>query len=498
MSKVLKTNWKEAEVEQSSQQESTSIFDKNDDLNLNDNNKNTRVWHTYGRQILYNFALGNVIIAFLCCTILVIYWGATYNTKHYYSNVKVLAVIENDIATENSILPMTNAIRQLIEENSFAWHVYDKESFVQQFMSNQNEISTQDISNRIIKAVYDEKYWFGFHVKPNMTNALYKSLTNDSAPVFNSTNFIETVYETGRDPSSVKSYMLPVFKQVEERFKSYYITTYLPSLLANISNPNFDNYENMARMADMSFNAIDQRRFTDRELLAPLQVGLIFGVILTVLQLTLNSDLHMELATKMKPKDYILYRIFMSYAGYFMSSLIFVTISAIFQVDFTLAFGKGGFVIAWLTTFLFLCAIGGANENMISLILAFTPQFMFIWLVSWIILNIAPSFFPLALANQFYRYGYMMPMHNAVDIFKIIFLDLSRSHMGRNYGILVAWSLINVALFPLVMKVVGSQMQKVGKLRVESILAKYGEQSETVTDSINASTAFPDKTDSSV
>ena len=105
-------------------------------------------------------------------------------------------------------------------------------------------------------------------------------------------------------------------------------------------------------------------------------------------------------------------------------------------------------------------ALGGANENVLSLIILFIPEYLPLWLLSWIIMNISPTFNPMVLDNVFYRYGYMMPLHQALDIFKVVFLNVSKRHMGRNYGILVAWIVVNTCLFPLVMKIVGKTVQK--------------------------------------
>lgn len=74
-----------------------------------------------------------------------------------------------------------------------------------------------------------------------------------------------------------------------------------------------------------------------------------------------------------------------------------------------------------MSTWLVMMAVGGANENVLSLVIAYCPPYLSIWLMTWIILNISASFYPMVLNNEFYRYGYIMPIHNAVDIYKVIF-----------------------------------------------------------------------------
>lgn len=107
-----------------------------------------------------------------------------------------------------------------------------------------------------------------------------------------------------------------------------------------------------------------------------------------------------------------------------------------------------------------MMAVGGANENVLSLVIAYCPPYLSIWLMTWIILNISASFYPMVLNNEFYRYGYIMPIHNAVDIYKVIFLNLTKRKMGRNYGILVAWVALNTSLMPFCMKFAGKKCKK--------------------------------------
>lgn len=40
-----------------------------------------------------------------------------------------------------------------------------------------------------------------------------------------------------------------------------------------------------------------------------------------------------------------------------------------------------------------------------------------------------------------------MPLNNALEIFKVIFLDTSKHTLGRNYGVLCTWVAVNTLLF---------------------------------------------------
>lgn len=398
-----------------------------------------------GKFLLINFTLG----AF-CIAILSIYWGATYKRNYYLFKVNVLTVIQDQSdlvgTTMSAILPT------LIGSVPCTWHIYNSTSF-----SDRYNVTTEQIDNKVLELIHGEKYWMALNVKPNATNALYDSLTGGAA-TFNSTDYFDVIFEGGRDPTSVKSTIIPNMQELEALYSEYYDQNYLPQLIANISSS--ISTERLIAAATINFNYDDNRPFTDYILLSPLQVGLIYCLLLTFFQLSLYAPLHIEMAQVLKPKHMLFYRLGISWLTYFFLALFFCTVSAVFKIDFTPAFGRGGFIVYWMTTWLLMMALGGANENMISLILVLGPQYLGFWLMLWIILNISPSFYPMVLNNEFYRYGYAMPIHNGIDIFKVIFLDLSKHKMGRNYGILVAWVALNTAVFPIVMKFVSRQMQK--------------------------------------
>lgn len=402
------------------------------------------------RTILRKFVLTNALLGSFVIAFLSIYWGATYKRSHYLFKVNVLTVIQDESDLVSTT--MSAALPSLIAGVPCTWHIFNSSQFIDKY-----RVSETEIDGKVRSLIHDEKYWMALNVKQNATNSLYDSLLG-SSPAFNSTKYFEAIYEGGRDPTTVTAAIVPNMQMLEEIYATYYRNEYLPSLISNISEsiPS----DRLIAASNLNFNFYDQRPFYDAQILAPMQVGLIYCLLLTFFQLSLFGPLHAEMAKTLKPKHILIYRIGIAWVTYFFLSLFFCTVSAIFRVDFTRAFGRGGFVVYWMTTWLLMMAVGGANENMISMIILFGPQYLGFWLMSWIILNISCSFFPMALNNEFYRYGYAMPIHNGVDIYKVIFLDLSKHKMGRNYGILVAWVALNTALLPLVLRLVSKVMQK--------------------------------------
>ncbi|CAR24597.1 SNG1 family protein [Lachancea thermotolerans CBS 6340] len=411
--------------------------------------------HTERRTLLGKFLLNHLLLGMLIMAVFSLYWGAMYKRSSHLHKVKVLAVIQDDGGDGGSAGGVATAIPQLLESVPGTWHVYNTSSFQQRY-----GVAGGEIDAKIHKLVHDEKYWMSLNVKPNATNALLDSVRRASAPAFNSSQYFEAFYESGRDPTNMKSTILPLMLQLEALHQNYHASVYLPAVLQNASQTMAQAARNVAQAGRMVYGQVDSRPFSDYVLLGPLQVGLIYCILLTFFQLALFGPIHGQMGQKLKPSHMLLYRYTIAFVNYFFLSLFFCLVSLAFQVDYTKTFGRGGFMVAWMTSWLLMAAVGGANENMITMVMSVAPQFLGFWMIFWVVLNISPSFYPMDLTNNFYRYGYMTPIYNGVMMFRVIFLDLYRGNLGRNYGILCAWVVVNMALFPFVMKFFIHQKKK--------------------------------------
>ncbi|CUS24987.1 LAQU0S23e00496g1_1 [Lachancea quebecensis] len=410
------------------------------------------------KKLLGKFLLNHLLLGMLIMAVFSLYWGAMYKRSSHLHKVHVLAVIQDDGGNGGnggSTSGVAAAIPQLLERVPGTWHVYNASSFQQRY-----GVAADEVDDKIHQLVHKQKYWMSLNVKPNATNALVESVRRGSAPAFNSTQYFEVFYESGRDPTNMKSTILPLMLQLEALHQNYHATVYLPAVLQNASQTMAQAASNVAQAGRMVYGQIDNRPFSDYVLLGPLQVGLIYCILLTFFQLALFGPIHGQLGQRLKPLHMLLYRYIIAFVNYFFLSLFFCLVSLAFQVDYTKTFGRGGFMVAWMSSWLLMAAVGGANENMITLVMSVAPQFLGFWMIFWVVLNISPSFYPMDLTNNFYRYGYMTPIYNGVMIFRVIFLDLYRGELGRNYGILCAWVVVNMALFPFVMKFFVHQKKK--------------------------------------
>ena len=94
------------------------------------------------------------------------------------------------------------------------------------------------------------------------------------------------------------------------------------------------------------------------------------------------------------------------------------------------------------------------------LIIPIYPPLLGFWLNFWVIVNIAPTYNAVALTNNFYRYGYAIPIHNGYEATKTVFFDVYKGQLGRNIGILIAWIFVLTVVFPFVLKRFAKLMMK--------------------------------------
>lgn len=71
-----------------------------------------------------------------------------------------------------------------------------------------------------------------------------------------------------------------------------------------------------------------------------------------------------------------------------------------------------------------------------------------VFLVFWIVTNVISGFFALPTLNNFYHWGYGWPLYHTVSAAKCIIFG-TKDYIGLNFGVLIAWMALNLAIFPL-------------------------------------------------
>ncbi|RLV94190.1 Nitrosoguanidine resistance protein SNG1 [Spathaspora sp. JA1] len=412
------------------------------------------------KKLYIKFGLVYLIMAVGVLSIFSIYWGSMYGRDGRIKNLRMLVIIEDDHEIEGIPPLFGDQIQQILQTDLAHemgnWIIYNSSEFNAIAEKHNNSVEQE-----LQRQIHHQNYWSSIYVKPNATWNFYNALLTGTPGYNVSNSSIISLYETGRDLINMVEYVVPSVQAIEREWLD--TNTVAADLISRISNKTevFSNANSVDIMTQsLNFEYYDMRPQTSPVLVAPSQVGLLYMIIVTFFQFNFFVEIHKQVAQIVKKSHYLLYRIVASTLSYFVISLMFSLVTLAMQVDFTVAFGKSGFLVYWMVSFLTMWAVGAANEIAAMLLITVYPPLLGFWLIFWVIINITPTFTPMALSAQFFRYGYGLPLHNSFEISKVVFFDTYKGQMGRNLGIIIAWVVILTAIMPFVIIYFGKTMAK--------------------------------------
>lgn len=412
------------------------------------------------KKLYLKFGMVYLIMAVGVLSIFSIYWGSMYGRDGRIKNLRMLVVIEDDHEIQGIPPLFGDQIQKLLNtplaHEMGDWIVYNSSEFNEIAQKHNNTIEQE-----VTRQIHHQNYWSSIYVRPNATFNFYNAIISGNAQYNASNSSIISIYETGRDLISMVEYVVPSVQAVESEWLD--VNTVARNVIELISNRSevFSNPDSIdIATQSLNFQYYDKRPETSPVLVAPSQVGLLYMIIVTFFQFNFFVEIHKQVAQIVKKSHYLFYRVVASTLSYFVISLMFSLVTLAMQVDFTPAFGKSGFLVYWMVSFLTMWAVGAANEIAALLIITVYPPLLGFWLIFWVIINITPTFTPMALSAEFFRYGYAMPLHNSYEISKVVFFNTYKGQMGRNMGIIVAWVVILTAALPFVIIYFGKTMAK--------------------------------------
>lgn len=400
-----------------------------------------------------------LIMAVFVLAVFSIYWGSYFDRSLRYKNLRMLVVIEDDQIVDGMEPFIGNSVRQILNTSQAHflgdWKIYNSSEF--------SALAAKDglsIFDEVKKQVHHQHYWSSIYVKPNATANLFNAIEAGNTAYNVSYNSVVSYYETGRDYLAMNSYVTPNVARINDMFLRMQ-GSIIDNMMTGKNTSDIFADINAVKVAasSLEFFKIDGIPFTDAVITAPAQVGLIYMVILTFFSFNFFSTVYPRVAKmNVKPVQFLLYRVGSTIISFLVLSFFFSMVSLAFQVDFTKAFGKGGWPVYWATNFLTMWAVGGINEVAGMLIILVYPPMIGFWLLFWVVANISATFSPIALTPAFYRYSYAMPIHASYEITKVIIFDTYKGALGRNYGILVAWVCIATVLLAVTSVFFGKKM----------------------------------------
>ncbi|KAI3405599.2 hypothetical protein KGF56_001617 [Candida oxycetoniae] len=433
----------------------------------------SREYQSQRRDMLKKFLFINIALCLFILCAFSVYWGSFYLRNRKFDHLKMLVVIEDDQVIEGIEPVFGNTLKSILQsevgKKHGQWHIYNTTEFQKRADKQNNSIDKE-----IIRVINRQEYWLSLHVRANASYNYHNALSQGDTSYNITANTVVCDYETGRDFLNMGSYIVPQVQAIEKIWFQY--QPIMTSALSQNIEIN-SSLQIQVLSSPLQFLMIDRVPWTDTVLVAPCQVGFIYMIIITFFGFSFFSEVHQKVAKSGLNKfQFLIWRYFSSIVTYIIISLFFGLVTLAFQVDFTVNYGKPGFLVYWSIAFLTMCAVGLANEIVAMLIISVRPPLLGFWMLSWVVLNISPTFGPMALMNRFYRYGYGMPIYNSFQAAKTVFFDVYKGDLGRNFGILVAWWALLTAVFPVVVVYFGKTMAKKAQAAAKAQAEMFAEK----------------------
>ena len=376
---------------------------------------------SFSRRVL-RLPLASILASFILA-VLSIYWAVLFHVEQNLSSLVVYVVdFDGQVAPYTSITPLLGPmITQMTEElqRSTMPHL----GYVTMSPSMFNNDSLQ-----VRQAVYDQKAWAAIVVNSNATALLLQAVQQGNAS-YEPLGACQVMYVSARDQDTHSAYILPQLNGLQNEIISSFGTKWTTLVLQNTSIP-LTNLQNAPQALNpaIGFSQYSLRPFAPAVMTPAVTIGLIYLIIISFFSFAFYLPIHMKLLVPeghppLKFWQFIVWRWLSTIVAYSLLSLAYSLISLAFQTPFANptaaatevaenpnAYGKGTFVVYWMINYVGMIALGLACENVAMLI---GQPWTALWLVFWVITNVATSFYSLELAPRFYYWGYAWPLHNS-------------------------------------------------------------------------------------
>ncbi|KAF2876218.1 hypothetical protein BDV95DRAFT_535626 [Massariosphaeria phaeospora] len=400
-----------------------------------------------------NLILSVAIMGFLC-----LFWGALFRQEDHMHSLGIWIVdFDAQIAPYQNVEPfigpfVTRSIQDLIDRGgNHPGYTFRAPS---------------DFDNdplKVRESVWEFEAWAAVIINPNAT-ALLEAAVREGNASYDPLGACQIIYNSARDQTTTASYIIPSMTTIQKAAVSTFGRAWLTHLLSTLSPSDLNlAIAPQAISPGIEFTLYDLRPFGPPVATPAISIGLIYLIVLSFFSFTFFLPIHMKyLAPKGHPPlhfyQLIVWRYTATVASYLLLSCVYSLVSLAFLLPFANspashvwparnpnAYGKATFVVYWMGNWIGMTGFGLASENMAML--CGTP-WTALWLIFWIISNVATGFYPLELASPFYRWGYAWPMHNVVEFTRATLFDL-HPRTTLNILILLAWCLVGTLLFPL-------------------------------------------------
>lgn len=365
-----------------------------------------------------------MILCIFVISVLSLYWGCQFDTASRYSALTVWVVdfdgqVEPYRSNDTIVGPaVTDVVKEILHSTTphLGFTIRSPSDF------NYDPWAVR-------QGVYDEHAYAAVIANPNATSLLRDAVASGNT-TYDPTGAVQTVIISARDQTTYPSYIQPQLSTLQAMVLAEFGPRWARELVKhNYSASSLSQVPAQAINPGIGFTNIDLRPFTPADASPSVTIGLIYLIIIAFFNFPFLMPIHAQF---MKPDDghpplkapqWILWRMMSAMIAYFFLSLFYSWVSLAFQIPFSNspapdtqsvnnpnAYGQGSFVVFWMLNWIGMAALGLPCENM-AMILGFPWSSLF--LIFWVIANVATAFYSLDLAPGFYAWGYVWPLHRS-------------------------------------------------------------------------------------
>lgn len=276
------------------------------------------------------------------------------------------------------------------------------------------------------QAVYDEHAYAAIIVNPNATSLLSDAISARNTS-YDPTGALQTIIISARDQNSYYSYIMPDLSILQSQVQAAFGPQWARELIANRSAA-LARAPPQAINPGIAFTLIDLRPFYPAVAAPAVTIGLIYLIIIAFFNFPFLMPIHAEFMKPgghppLKVTHWLIWRVLSNIVAYFFLSFFYSLVSLAFKIPFSNspapdtvgafnpnAYHRGSFVVFWMLNWVGMTALGFPCENM-AMVLGMPWSSLF--LIFWVISNVATGFYTVDLAAGFYRWGYAWPLHRS-------------------------------------------------------------------------------------
>ncbi|KAJ5481634.1 hypothetical protein N7475_000446 [Penicillium sp. IBT 31633x] len=360
-----------------------------------------------------------LLLCVFVLTILSLFWAVQFNVEKKMSALTVWVVafdgqVDPYRSADPIVGPMViNTTLELIESSG---------SSLGDQINSPADFQNDPMAVR--QAVYDEHAYAAIIVNSNAT-ALLNAAISQGNTSYNPSGAVLLVTLSARDPMTYSNYIMPAVDQFKGAVLSKFGSTWVKFLI----DKSFTTLSIVPQAVNpgIGFTTLDLRTFGPAVATPAITIGLIYLIIIAFFTFPFLMPIHLQYfggsLSTLKMSHWVMWRILSNTGAYFFLSLFYSLVSLAFQIPLSNpsvpgvvparnanGYGSTSFMVYWMLNWVGMSALGFPCEN-IAMVLGFPWSSLF--LIFWVISNVATGFYPLDLAPKFFHWGYAWPLHRS-------------------------------------------------------------------------------------